>query len=278
LVKGMKILSGSGARESCESAESGRKTLSGSGALFVRATPDRERTSTTMATSTQWWTRCTQPRAAHFLRQRERETKSENDAAEETMSATVKLAKQIDEPDKLRNEGESVDANEKNTDGNKGPDEVFDEGEVHKERGGARVQRTRKEGAQSRGACLDDENEAFQEKDDSRPVQGGGKDTEERVMMPHTEKCEKNEVTSVEEGHDVERVIVPQNDETAGMLKQSTDEMSAYLTAPEKKGLDRRTDHQAETQPRSARPPPWRDKHATIEHGRKSKKRCGRNE
>ena len=28
--------------------------------------------------------------------------------------------------DKLRIEGESVDANEKNTDGNKGPDEVFD--------------------------------------------------------------------------------------------------------------------------------------------------------
>ena len=40
--------------------------------------------------------------------------------------------------------------------------------------------------------------------------------------------------------------------------------MSAYLTALEKKGLDRKTNRQglmkAETQPSSARPPPWRDK------------------
>ena len=33
-----------------------------------------------------------------------------------------------------------------------------------------------------------------------------------------------------------------------------------------------------ETQPRSARPPPWRDKHATIEYGRSSKRRCDKNE
>ena len=82
----------------------------------------------------------------------------------------MKLAKEIDEPDKLRIEGESVDATEKNSDGNKGPDEVFDEGE----------------------------------------------DTDERVKTPHTEMCEKSKVT---EGHDVERVIVPQSDETADILQ-----------------------------------------------------------
>ena len=32
--------------------------------------------------------------------------------------------------------------------------------------------------------------------------------------------CEKSEVPSVEEGHDVERVIVAQSDETASILKQ----------------------------------------------------------
>ena len=46
----------------------------------------------------------------------------------------MKLAKEIDWPDKLRIEGESVDADEKNTDGSKGPDEVFDEGEDTEER------------------------------------------------------------------------------------------------------------------------------------------------
>ena len=101
---------------------------------------------------------------------------------------------------------------------------------------------------------------------------------DERVKTLHTEMCEKSDVTSVEEGYDVERVIVPQNDETAGILKQLNGETSADLTALEKKGLDRRTDHQAETQPRSARPTPWRDKHATIEYGRKSKRICDRDE
>ena len=86
-------------------------------------------------------------------------------------------------------------------------------------------------------------------------------DSDERVKTPHTEMCEESEVTSVEEGHDVDGRHAPQSDETAaGNLKQLKDEMSAYLTAFEKKGLDRRTDQQAETQTRSARPPPWRDK------------------
>ena len=160
----------------------------------------------------------------------------ESGVAEETMSATVKLAKEIDEPDKLRIEGESVDANEKNSDGNKGPDEVFDEGE----------------------------------------------DTDERVKTPYTEMCEKSKVTSVEEGHDVERVIVSQSDETADILKQSIGHTSADLTALEKKGFDRKTNHQnltkVETIPRATRPPPWRDKHATTEYSRKSKGRCDRGE
>ena len=63
-----------------------------------------------------------------------------------------------------------------------------------------------------------------------------------------------------------------------GILKQAKDEVTAYLTALEKKGLDRRTDHKTETQLRSARPTPWRDKHATIEYVRKSKRRYDRNE
>ena len=52
----------------------------------------------------------------------ESDVKQEKD----TMSATVKLAKEVDDPDKMRIEGESVNADEKNTDGNKGPDEIFD--------------------------------------------------------------------------------------------------------------------------------------------------------
>ena len=68
----------------------------------------------------------------------------------------------------------------------------------------------------------------------------------------------------MEEGYDVERVIVTQNGEIVGSLKQLKGETSADLTALEKKGLDRKTNHEgrmkAETQPRSARPPPWRDK------------------
>ena len=115
-------------------------------------------------------------------------------------------------------------------------------------------------------------------RDELRPAQGRAEDTDERVKTMHTEMCEKSVVTSVEEGYDVERVIVPQNDETAGILKQLNGETSADLTALEKKGLDRRTDHQAETQPRSARPPPWRDNHATIEYGGKSKRICDRDE
>jgi len=55
-------------------------------------------------------------------------------------------------------------------------------------------------------------------------------------MIPHTEKCEKSEVASVKEGHYVERMTA-QSDETADILEQSKDEMSAYLTALEKEGV-----------------------------------------
>ena len=89
---------------------------------------------------------------------------------------------------------------------------------------------------------------------------------------------------------------------TAGSLKQLKDEMSADLTAFKKKVLDLKTDHhdltKAETKEivvltkatvgalkleQSAkevaqRPPPGRDKHATIQYGRKSKRRCDRGE
>ena len=45
---------------------------------------------------------------------------------------------------------------------------------------------------------------------------------------------------------------------------QESIETSADLTALEKKGLDRKTNHQelmkGGTQPRPAKPPPWRDK------------------
>ena len=114
-----------------------------------------------------------------------------------------------------------------------------------------------------------------------RPVQGREEDTEQRVMTLHTEMCEKSEVTSVEEGHDVERMTA-QSDVTAGILKQLNGEMSAGLTAFKKKGLDRKTNHRgltkAETKEVAQRPPPWRDKHATIDSGRKSKRRCDRGE
>ena len=39
-------------------------------------------------------------------------------------------------------------------------------------------------------------------------MQGGAEDTDERVMMSHTEMCEGCGVTSVEARHDVERVTV----------------------------------------------------------------------
>ena len=45
---------------------------------------------------------------------------------------------------------------------------------------------------------------------DLQPVQGGEKDTEERVMTLHTETCESCKVTSVEEGHDVDGRNAPQ--------------------------------------------------------------------
>ena len=68
-----------------------------------------ERTSATMATSTQWWTRCTQPRTAHFPRQRGRETRSPRTTlAEETVSALVKLAKEIDEPYDISQPGKLI--------------------------------------------------------------------------------------------------------------------------------------------------------------------------
>ena len=44
--------------------------------------------------------------------------------------------------------------------------------------------------------------------DELRPVQGWAEDTDERVMTSHTEMCQGCEVTSVEEGHEVERVTV----------------------------------------------------------------------
>ena len=111
-------------------------------------------------------------------------------------------------------------------------------------------------------------------RDDSRPVQGGGENTDE-----HTEMCEKSEKR--EEGCDVDGHHAPQSDETAGILEQWKDETSADSTALEKKGLEK-TDRQglmkAETLPRATRPPPRRDKQAAIEYGRKSKKRCDSNE
>ena len=63
-----------------------------------------------------------------------------------------------------------------------------------------------------RGACLDVEDEAFQEKDgytdEPRCVKDGAEDTDGRVMTSHSEMREQSgegcKVTSVEEGHDVE--------------------------------------------------------------------------
>ena len=152
---------------------------------FAESTKTNEQKK--VSSSTQWWTRCTQPRSARFPTRKERETKSElfeaekslpadkkleqptceSDVAEETMLAMMKLAKEIDEPHDISEQ--------------------------------------RKLGTR---------------RDELRPVQGEEENTEELVMTFHTEMCEKSEVTSVEEGHDVERVIVTQSDETAGILKQ----------------------------------------------------------
>ena len=40
-------------------------------------------------------------------------------------------------------------------------------------------------------------------------VQGGTEVTEEGVVALHTDMCEKGEVTSLREGHDVERATAP---------------------------------------------------------------------
>ena len=54
---------------------------------------------TATSSSTQWWTRCTQPLTSRFTRRRERENvEHESDVAEYTMSAMVKLAKDPLEP------------------------------------------------------------------------------------------------------------------------------------------------------------------------------------
>ena len=52
---------------------------------------------TATSSSTQWWTRCTQPRTARFPRRREN-VDHESDVAEDTLSAMVKLAKDPLEP------------------------------------------------------------------------------------------------------------------------------------------------------------------------------------
>ena len=99
----------------------------------------------------------------------------------------------------------------------------------------------REGGAKKRhqGTCFGVEDDARQETagymDEPRSVKDGSEDTDERVLTSHTEGCE---VTSVEEGRDVERATA-QNGETVGSLKQLKGETSADLTALEKKGLDR---------------------------------------
>ena len=109
--------------------------------------------------------------------------------------------------------------------------------------------RPRRWSKRHQGACLGVEDAVFQEKDgymdEPRSVKDGAEDTDERVMTSHTEGCD---ATSVEEGHDVERVTA-QIDETVGSLKQLKGETSADLTALEK-GLDRKTNHQGLTKDR----------------------------
>ena len=93
-------------------------------------------------------------------------------------------------------------------------------------------------------------------------------DTDECAMTSHTASCE---VTSVETQSQVEHTraaTAEQELENAltqtlvTTLKKESVETSADLTALEKKGLDRKTNHQglmkAETQPRPAKPLPWR--------------------
>jgi len=124
-----------------------------------------------------------------------------SDDAEETMSATVKLAKEMDEPD--------ID--------------------------------------QPTAECqlmTPSEKRLVTQRDELRPVQGRAEDTDERVMTSHTDKCEKSEVTSVEEGHDVEfencakesheaKVEELQNTKASlsGSLTQLKEELASLVTS-----------------------------------------------
>ena len=91
------------------------------------------------------------------------------------MSVVVKLAKEIDEPNDISQPRKLVTRRDK--------------------------LQPRRWSKRHRGACLNVEDEAFQEKDgfmdESR--------SEERVMASRSEMCESCEVASVEEGHDSER-------------------------------------------------------------------------
>ena len=129
--------------------------------------------------SSQWWTRCTASRRSCARRKdgrdpsgnKELEHDVESDVAEETMPATVKLAKEIDEPV---------------TSANRVRNASF---VVFQEKVGYTMRRAPARAGWSRGQ-----------------------------MALHTEMCEKSGVTTVEEGHDVERVIVVRKERSAMMF------------------------------------------------------------
>ena len=114
------------------------------------------------------------------------------DVAEKTMSVMVKLANEIDEP-------YDIDL----------PTAECQSRTPFPRKGGLHAETS---SGRARGARFDVENEAFQEKDghmdESRSVKDRAEDTNERVVTSHGEMCEQSaegcEVTSEEEGHDVE--------------------------------------------------------------------------
>ena len=89
--------------------------------------------------------------------------------------------------------------------------------------------------------------ELVTQRDELRPVQGGEEDTEELVTTSLTEMCEKSELTSVEEGHDVEfencakelqeaKVEELQNTKASlcGSLTKSKEELPSSVTTAER--------------------------------------------
>ena len=178
--------------------------------------------------SSQCWARCTQPRTAHFPRQREREMKSE------LSEAKHKEVHQV-----LQGQNEAFDARvtpevwvmevphdestsfgiEVEYDADWAPalesqsSDRIPKSDVVKDTMSTTLKLAKEidepDISKPTAECqlmTPSERSLFTQGCELQTVQGGAEDTDERVMTSHTEMCEGCEVTSVEEGYDVERV------------------------------------------------------------------------